>query len=182
MENHLTPDEYLTHHGVKGMKWGIRKAQNVVAGIRSRRKTDGREGPEINKTLGSKQVRKMSSKKANKLSAEREQEWRKVYNNRHRMTNEELSSALKRLNLENQFAQQVKTAQELTAPGPTKRDKTRDYMKRMGSTAVVVSKVAPIVIDSMPNASPGLKAASSKMKDVNKILNTVSTGKKKKKD
>lgn len=177
----INPNDYVTHYGVKGMKWGLRKAQVTVAGIRSRLKpkTDRREGPEINRTLSSPQVKKMSSKKANKLSAEREKEWRKVYNNRHRMTNEELNSALKRLNLENQFAQQVKTASELTAPGPSSRDKAREYIRLMGSSAVTVSKVAPIIIDSMPSASPGLKEASGKMKDMNKILNGLNVGKKK---
>lgn len=175
-------DEYLYHYGVRGMKWGIRKAQNVVAGIRARKKQqpDGRVGPEVNKTLASKQVRKMSSKKANKLSAEREKEWRKVYNNRSRMTNEELSSALKRLNLENQFAQQVKTAQELTAPTP-KNNKTKELMQQLGGSAVVVSKVAPVVIDSMPGASPQLKEASKKLKTVNKLLSVTGVGQKKKK-
>lgn len=175
-------DEYLYHHGVKGMKWGVRKAQNVVAGIRARKKQqqDGRVGPAVNKTLEGKQVRKMSSKKADKLSAEREKEWRKVYNNRSRMTNDELNSALKRLNLENQFAQQVKTARELTAPTP-KNNKTKETMRKLGSSAVVISKVAPIIIDSMPGASPQLKEASSQIKTVNKILNTTGAGQKKKK-
>lgn len=175
-------DEYIYHHGIKGMKWGIRKAQNIVAGIRARKKQqpDGRVGPVVNKTLDGKQTRKMSSKKANKLSAEREKEWRRVYNNRSNMTNEELSSALKRLNLENQFAQQVKTAQELTAPTP-KNNKTKEIMQKFGSSAVLVSKVAPVIIDSMPGASPQLKEASDQLKKVNKILSVTGAGQKKKK-
>ena len=70
----------IEHYGVKGMKWGIRRAREE---IRSRSQ-----------------------------SAKRERSWKTQYRSRETMTNEELTAAINRLQLENQFA---KLAGEATA-------------------------------------------------------------------
>ena len=74
-------NDTLEHYGVKGMKWGKRRAKARMA--------------------------KKARKKAEKQSKKTDEEWAVKYKKRSDMTDDEISAATKRLRLENEFAKQV---------------------------------------------------------------------------
>lgn len=73
----------LQHHGVKGMKWGIRKKIKKASQKRKRRK----------------KLEKQSRKTAN--------DWAYKYADRSKMSTDDLRKSVDRLRLENEFAKQV---------------------------------------------------------------------------
>lgn len=77
------------HHGVKGMKWGVRKWYS-------------------NSSFGKKQRAKKERKQA--LAA-----WSNKYNNMHKMTSKDIEKATRRLRLENDFAEQMKRSNSINA-------------------------------------------------------------------
>ena len=74
-------NDTLEHFGVKGMKWGKRRAEVRMA--------------------------KKARKKAEKQSIKTGEEWDVKYKKRSDMTDDEVAAATKRLRLENEFANQV---------------------------------------------------------------------------
>ena len=87
-------NDILMHHGVKGMKWGQRKATRVAG---------GGTGSKHKSSIGNR----IQTHYANKARA---QQWRSQYNNRGSMSTDELRRAVNRLNLENQFDAATKQA------------------------------------------------------------------------
>ncbi|WP_300899393.1 DUF7211 domain-containing protein [Turicimonas muris] len=88
-------DDYLVHYGVLGMKWGVRKSRKKSSGsgsaeaIRSRVK-------KLQKSRKAKVVKKKREKAASKKSREANKPARK-------MTDAELSKAIKRLEMEQRY-------------------------------------------------------------------------------
>ena len=85
-------DDSIEHHGIKGMKWGVRRDSTGwigPAGSPSRKKSQALIGP-----AGSPS-RKSSSKKSRRSSSTKE------------MTNAELRAQIERLQLEKQYRQLV---------------------------------------------------------------------------
>ena len=74
-------DDTLEHFGIKGMKWGKRRAAARMA--------------------------KKAKKKAEKQSIKTVDEWDTKYKKRSDMTDDELAAATKRIRLENDFAEQL---------------------------------------------------------------------------
>lgn len=88
--------DILMHHGVKGMKWGQHKAV---------RTTGTNTGSKLRSSIGNY----IQIRNANKTRAKN---WRSQYNNRGKMSTEELRRAVNRLNLENQFDAATKQAMD----------------------------------------------------------------------
>lgn len=100
----------LTHHGVKGQKWGVRRRIQLASGQRQAQRQIAKE------------------------SKAREQSWTKTYNNRSKMSDQELRRSVQRLQLENQLRQQVALA------NPKTKSAGRQAIERVGGQ--VLSQVA----------------------------------------
>lgn len=80
-------NDTLEHFGVKGMRWGQRRAAARMA--------------------------KKARKKAEKQSKKTNEEWDVKYKKRSGMTDDEIEAATKRLRLENEFANQVERSSKV---------------------------------------------------------------------
>ena len=100
--------DILMHHGVKGMKWGQRKAARST-------------GTNTSSKTRSSVYNYIQTRSANKARAK---QWRSQYNNRGEMSTEDLRRAVNRLNLENQF--DLATKQAMTSSSKTVFSKYKD--------------------------------------------------------
>jgi len=75
--------DILKHHGVRGMRWGVRKA---VTSTSSTSSTEAPKKPSLSKE-----------------SVSREKSWRTKYKKRGQMSNEQLQKEVDRLRLESEF-------------------------------------------------------------------------------
>lgn len=196
-------NDYISHYGVPGMKWGQRKSRyalvnrarstvNAVkdASLRIRETRTRKTNAKVRKQNAIARVKnkeakdkllkdtesqtpvktEMSSKEARKLSSKREKNWEKIYLSRSRLTNEELNKAIKRLELENKMAQQVKTAAELTKPEATKAQKA---IQRARTTTATLTMISPAVVNAIPKLrdNPKSKSYLEAMSTLNKLVN-----------
>lgn len=90
-------DDFLKHHGTKGMKWGVRNDK----------KNSGKTS--LREKLG---------------SLKRERSWKKVLHEIDNLSNEQLTTASKRIQMENDLKRLSKKS-----PAATKKDKA-DYVRR----------------------------------------------------
>ena len=98
----------LEHSGVKGMKWGRRKAVAKSA--------------------------KKASKKASKTTSAK---WKKKYNYRSSMSDDDLKKNTQRLRLENEFAEQVSRSSKY---GSKKKRGIGDIIKDVTTTSQNLNK------------------------------------------
>lgn len=106
-------DDYLEHHGVKGMKWGQRKVKAIKSAHKS--------------TVASKQ---------------RERSWGKKYKKRATMSDAQLKKAVQRLQLENEFNRQATLASSASRAKAKKRIQLlSDVAVKTGATSAVKDAV-----------------------------------------
>ena len=117
-------NEELEHSGVKGMKWGVRKA--VKSYKKARKQSKARkvrskiEEDEMRKAVKAKIVNQVDSngnlprtiRPTATDSKRREKEWKKIYKDRGSMTDAELKNSLSRLKLENELQKAASSASE----------------------------------------------------------------------
>ena len=117
-------NEELEHSGVKGMKWGVRKA--VKSYKKARKQSKARkvrskiEEDEMRKAVKAKIVNQVDSdgnlprtiRPTTTDSKRREKEWKKIYKDRGSMTDAEIKNSLSRLKLENELQKASSSASE----------------------------------------------------------------------
>ena len=120
-------DDILEHFGVKGMKWGFRRSLSKLPHSKRR------------------QARK-ESKAARRA-------WNDKYHKRHSMTESDLQKATRRLRLENDFAEQVRRANQIADTRKPKKEHGK-FAKDIGrsvTNSVIDTGVKTIVGDLMKN-------------------------------
>lgn len=122
-------DDVLEHFGIKGMRWGFRR------------------GPSKSPRFKARMARK-ESKAARKA-------WNMKYHKRHSMTEHELQAATRRLMLENNFAEQVRRANQIADTRKPKKEHGK-FAKDLGrsvANSVIDTGVKTVVGDLMKNKS-----------------------------
>jgi preprotein translocase subunit SecF len=114
-------DDFLTHFGVKGMKWGVRKSRTVTVSQKGKKlKTSGGAGrPAHEDAIRARTIGQIG--KASGLQA---------------LSNKELNDYANRLNLE----QRVKDAQVSTSPNVVKKWIHRTVQSTQNESAKAVGK------------------------------------------
>ena len=110
-------NDTLEHFGVKGMRWGQRRAAARMA--------------------------KKARKKAEKQSIKTGEEWDVKYKKRSGMTDDEIEAATKRLRLENEFANQVEKSSKVNKK-VTVGDRINDVSKATSSLSSSQKQAAGI--------------------------------------
>lgn len=101
----VTKDLYLSHHGVKGMKWGVRKDSKAPSSfsnsVKKRVRIFKKKVNVIKKTNDTRKADKVKAKKEAKSKREENSKLRRksVKN----MSDQELSTAIKRLEMEKKY-------------------------------------------------------------------------------
>lgn len=91
----------LMHHGIRGMKWGIRRYQNKDGSLTSAGRRRQRNNPFFIKKSKAKKQKESNNKKQTKNITKKK--------NIKDMTNEELRERTNRMNLENDY---IRTSQD----------------------------------------------------------------------
>ena len=117
-------EETLEHQGVKGMKWGVRKAAKKYKSSRAKskaRKAKSRiEEDEMRKAAKAKIIERIDEngnftrtvRPTATDSKKREKEWKKIYKNRGNLSDAEIQNTLKRLKWENELQKAANSASE----------------------------------------------------------------------
>lgn len=122
-------DDIIEHFGIKGMKWGFRR--------------DRSKSPRFKARMARKE-----SKAARKA-------WNMKYHKRHSMTEHDLQAATRRLRLENDFAEQVRRANQIADTRKPKKEHGK-FAKDLGrsvANSVIDTGVKTVVGDLMKNKS-----------------------------
>lgn len=151
-------DEYLEHHGVKGMKWGVRKSRTKSSPEPTSFTEGGKRKADA---VITEKDKKAAMRKIKTDSAKREKEWEKLYLKRSTMGDREIQLALNRLKLENQLAKEVATSVSLTKP-----EEKKTLLDKHRNKIVVVSKITEVISGMMdyevnPNAETVNKLAKN---------------------
>lgn len=144
----ISQDEYISHYGVKGMRWGVRKAVNKAVG-RYKKYTSERRKKKIAK-LNAK-IEKRRQKNEIKYKKKQYKLQKQPVRNRSvaDMSDEELVSIVRRMQLEKQYADLTRK------PEPVKKvGLGRQLMATIGEGALRGASVgaAKITTQMMVNA------------------------------
>lgn len=143
-----TYDDYVAHHGVLGMKWGVRRYQNKDGSLTPKGKARyklGKNGELVKLTHKEKKARKkqVETLKKARVAAKQKQleadQIRKivsygsaadVYNNRRRMSPEQIAEAYNRLASDQRLAQLALNEKNLQPKKPSKVDNILNAAER----------------------------------------------------
>lgn len=101
--------DYLQHHGVKGMKWGIRRGSKSTKKSRHKTKTISRIQQQSKKRKQNRYNRNHPTKEALMKSTSAKQ----IYKHRSELTDQELRNRINRIQMEQQLSSLSKKEQRI---------------------------------------------------------------------
>lgn len=148
-------EKYLQHHGIKGMKWGVRRTPEQLGHKPSSKKKGSSVGSTLKKAgsavvstsksvvnAGKKKLDERAKKKAVKMesaSLQKKKETKTSTKNSHisSMSDDELRRVVQRLSLEKQYKQ-------LTPQKKTAQEKVAKFLKTSGKVAVTAIAIGEV--------------------------------------
>lgn len=140
----MLTDEILKHHGVKGMKWGVRRDRNRPGGA------DGKEESDKITDTRSKLTKKLDSLK-------RERQWNKVLKSMNELNTKDITTVTNRIKLENS----LKTLSKSKVGGKKDRD---DYLRRHNMSDAELSRKV-VRLRAKDNLRKAVKEASKDQRE-----------------
>lgn len=143
----MTSNE-LYHHGIKGMKWGVRRYQNKDGTLtKAGRKKMAKLDKEYSKLIGQKRNTESPNTSSSPTKKKKLSE----------MTNDEIRERINRINLEKEYTDLIKNPDSIK-----KQDEGKGFIKTVRSDVI-----KPVAIDLGKQAlkSGGVKILNSFVKD-----------------
>ena len=135
-------DNELYHHGIKGMKWGVRRFQNSDGSLTAdgKKRYSGDNLKDIQKQVNQGKNVVDGVKKTKAKAAEKRTE-KKIKDDLSQMSDKELRDIVNRLNMEERYMQVMKSRD--VQVGKSKADKILDYA---GTALTIGSSALSIMI------------------------------------
>lgn len=157
----INKDEYISHYGIPGMKWGVRKAD-----IESYKKTAATSGMVKSELEATKKVGEATK---NIIPEGKDKSYHPNYDN---LSNEYMSSVVKRKNLEKNYAEAV---------GEMKVKKSKANIAREVFQSTIAALGVGIAVASLVQTHYSNKSTRLENKRNNNLKNAASKPKKNKK-
>lgn len=153
----------LQHHGIKGMKWGVRR----------RNPSGGGDGAAPKKLT--KRQKKKAALEAVEASNKRAKAWRKDYTNRSKLSDAELKSKIERLRLENELN---KLSSDAAATVKAKGDSKLKQLMNTKVPKISTDNEGNIKVDGMATVGKIVATAALEvaLNQINKKKNAGETG------
>lgn len=135
---------YLQHHGIKGMKWGVRRTPQQLGHMIKQRRVKKKREAALEKA---RQARKEKAEfEANKEKVLKSGSATDVLKYKGKLTNQELQTALTRINLEQQLSQisakEVKSGMDKVTSAMNKVEKATQAVNKGINAYNTVAKVS----------------------------------------
>lgn len=135
-------EDELKHHGIKGMKWGVRRFQNSDGSLtpEGRKRYNSDDLKETQKKVEKGKAMVDGVKKTRTKAAEKQHE-KKIKSDLSQMSDKELRDIVNRLNMEERYTQVMKSRGVET--GKNRADKILEYA---GTALTIGSSALSIMI------------------------------------
>jgi len=160
-------EDFIAHHGVKGQKWGVRKARPTSGRISKAK----RSLITININKGSSAKKEKVAKKAGILKRAIESKKQSKTEYIHNLSDEDLNARINRLQRENQY-RQLMQENVSNIPQPSKQSRGyADQFKQQLASALIsgvtggVGEFAKAAIKYQLSARTGIPTGKDKKKD-----------------
>lgn len=153
-------ENFLEHHGVKGMKWGVRKAESAARVARAKRKERKEKRTERKKARAEQRQERRETRAAKRADA------KKAKNPASQMSDSQIKERVNRMNLEAQYNRLSKEAY-----GNTSKGKVENFVKKQGVQLLEkqLQKQANRAIDAGIEKALGAATAKAAKKKVDTL-------------